>query len=64
MLVFKNKTAAIRILSSKIADIEAIKSRKSFKMRIAGILEHPRNYCTIAVILVHRGFFAHHNINN
>jgi hypothetical protein len=25
MLVFKNKTAAIRILSSKIADIEAIK---------------------------------------
>ena len=34
MLVFKNKTAAIRILSSEIAKIEAIKWRMSFKMRI------------------------------
>jgi hypothetical protein len=38
MLVFKNKTAIIRILSSKIADIEEIKWRKSFKMRIADYL--------------------------
>ncbi|WP_310484172.1 hypothetical protein [Chamaesiphon sp. VAR_48_metabat_403] len=34
MLVFKNKTAAIRMMSSTIAKIEAIKSRQSFKMRI------------------------------
>ncbi len=38
MLVFKNKTAVIRILSSAIAKIEAIKSRKSFKMRIADFI--------------------------
>jgi hypothetical protein len=35
-LVFKNKTVEIRILSSTISKIAALKSGKRFKMRIAG----------------------------
>ncbi|WP_310482942.1 hypothetical protein [Chamaesiphon sp. VAR_48_metabat_403] len=35
MLVFKNKTAVILIMSSTIAKVEAIEERKSFKIRVA-----------------------------